>query len=346
MRFGLIGYGAWGRHHADAIKRAPGATLAAIACASADTAARARAAHPDVDVYTDYRRLLDDRGIEAVDVVVPIYRHAEIGIAALDAGKHVLLDKPMARTVDECDALIAAQRRSGKVLSIAHDYRASRQYVLIRELLAAGELGELQYVSVNLFRNRFRQGSDDWRFTPDKVGSWILEEPVHFFDLAMWYFEDAGLPTRVFAAGNSRLAKPGLYDDFTAIARFPTGYASITATLGGFQHHTQVQIVGTEGAVRTYWSGAMDRAESPTIGFELRRRGMPFERGVNECETVDVRADNEANKLQNQLNRIVTAFGQGVAPTPGREARSRVALCIAAERSIVEGREIALSWPD
>jgi len=344
MRFGLIGYGAWGRHHAEAIKRAPGATLAAIACASEETAARARAEQPGVAVHTDYRRLLDDRDVDAVDIVVPIYRHAEIGVAALDAGKHVLLDKPMARTVEECDALIAAQRRSGKVLSVAHDYRASRQYVLIRELLQSGELGELQYVSVNLFRNRFRQGSGDWRFTPEKVGSWILEEPVHFFDLALWYFEGVGRPQSVFAVGNSRLGQRGLYDDFTAITRFKSGYASITATLGGFQHHTQVQIVGTEGAVRTYWSGVMDRAESPTIGFELRRRGMPFERGVRECESVELRADNEANKLQNQLNRIVGAFEKGIAPTPGEEARSRVALCLEAERSIIEGREIRLEW--
>jgi len=345
MRFGLIGYGAWGRHHAEAIKRAPGASLAAIACASEDTATRARAEHPGVDVYTDYRSLLDDPAIDAVDIVVPIYLHAQIGIAALDAGKHVLLDKPMARTIDECDALIAAQRRSGKVLSVGHDYRASRQYVLIRELLDANELGELQYVSVNLFRNRFRQGSDDWRFTPEKVGSWVLEEPVHFFDLALWYFESAGLPQSVFAVGNSRLEKRGLYDDFTAITRFKSGYASITVTLGGFQHHTQVQVVGTQGAVRTHWSGVMDRAQNPMIGFELRRRGMAFERGVRECETIELRADNEANKLQNQLNRIVGAFERGVAPTPGEEARSRVVMCVEAERSIVEGREIRLSWP-
>lgn len=343
MRFGLIGYGAWGQHHAIAIKAAPGAALAGIACASERTASQARANHPGVPVYTDYRELLDQGDIDAVDVVVPIYRHADVGIAALEAGKHVLLDKPMAKTVEECDALIAAQKRSGKILSIAHDYRASRQYVQIRELIDAGEIGELQYVSVNLFRNRFRQGSGDWRFTPEKVGSWILEEPVHFFDLALWYFEPSG-PRSIFAVGNSRLLKPGLYDDFTAVTRFASGYATITQTLGGFQHHTQVQVVGTEGAVRTYWSGVMDRAASPTIGFQLRRRGAPFERGVNECETLDFKADNERGKLQNQLNRIVKAFAAGKAPTPGEEARRRVRMCIEAERSIREARELPLEW--
>jgi myo-inositol 2-dehydrogenase/D-chiro-inositol 1-dehydrogenase len=344
MRFGLIGYGAWGQHHAVAIKAAPGAALAGIACASERTAAQARIDHPGIPVYTDYRALLDRGDVDAVDIVVPIYRHAEVGIAALAAGKHVLLDKPMAKTLEECDALIAAQTRSGKVLSIAHDYRASRQYVQIRELIDAGEIGDLQYVSVNLFRNRFRQGSGDWRFTPEKVGSWILEEPVHFFDLALWYFEPVGLPRSIFAVGNSRLSKPGLYDDFTAVARFPSGYATITQTLGGFQHHTQVQVVGTEGAVRTYWSGMMDRAASPTIGFQLRRRGAPFERGVNECETLDFQADNERGKLQNQLNRIVKGFAAGKAPTPGEEARRRVRMCVEAERSIREARELALEW--
>lgn len=343
MRFGLIGYGAWGQHHAVAIGAAPGAALTAIACASESTAAKARADHPGLPVYTDYRQLLDRGDIDAVDIVVPIHRHADVGIAALDAGKHVLLDKPMAKTVEECDALIAAQKRSGKVLSIAHDYRASRQYVQIRELIDAGELGDLQYVSVNLFRNRFRQGSGDWRFTPEKVGSWILEEPVHFFDLVLWYFGPQ-LPRSIFAVGNSRLGKPGLYDDFTAVTRLRSGYATITQTLGGFQHHTQVQVVGTEGAVRTYWSGVMDRASSPNIGFQLRRRGAAFERGVNECETLDFEADNERGKLQNQLDRVVRAFADGKAPTPGEEARQRVRMCIEAERSIREAREVALEW--
>ena len=345
MKFGLIGYGAWGRFHARAIRNAPGAELTAVAVNSESTAAQARQDHPDLAVYTDYRKLLADPAIETVDVVVPNYRHAEIGAAALEAGKNVLLEKPMATTREECDRLIEARNRSGRVLSIAHDYRTSKQYVRIKELIDRGELGDPMYISINLFRNRFRDGSDGWRFKPETVGSWILEEPVHFFDLVMWYMEDRGDPVSVRAVGNSNDRAEGLYDSFTCLVRYEGApYAVITQTLGGFQHHTQVQVVGREGAARTYWSGRMDRAENPVIGFEIRRKGFEFVRGVKECETMELTADSEGFKLQNQLNRVVKAFAEGVAPTPGEEARKRVIICNAAVRSIREDREIEIRY--
>jgi len=86
MRFGLIGYGAWGRHHAAAIEKVPDASVAAIACRTEASAAEARRDFPDAAVYLEYRRLLDRADIDAVDVVVPNHLHAEIGVAALERG--------------------------------------------------------------------------------------------------------------------------------------------------------------------------------------------------------------------------------------------------------------------
>src|SRR5262249_834201 len=85
VRFGLIGYGLWGRLHAEAIKKAPDALLVSIACASRETAAAAERALPGVPVYLDYRALLARPDIDAVDVVVPNHLHAEIGAASLAA---------------------------------------------------------------------------------------------------------------------------------------------------------------------------------------------------------------------------------------------------------------------
>jgi len=81
MRFGLIGYGLFGRHHARAIAQAPGATLAAIACRSAETAEAAQKDYPEVVVERDYRALLSRRDVDAVDIVVPNDLHEEIGVA-------------------------------------------------------------------------------------------------------------------------------------------------------------------------------------------------------------------------------------------------------------------------
>jgi myo-inositol 2-dehydrogenase/D-chiro-inositol 1-dehydrogenase len=241
VRFALVGYGAWGRHHARAIRQAPGAELAGIACRSEPSAAAARQDHPDVPVVLDYHALLDRPDVDAVDVVVPNDRHVEVATAALARGKDVLLEKPMAPTVEGCDRLLAAARQSGRVLSIGHEFRVSSQWGAVRRLLETGELGRPLYALVSLFRFPYRQGSGGWRYDPARVGSWILEEPVHFFDLVLWYFAELGDPTSVLAVGNAR-PRPGpaaqMADDFSAVVRFPGGaYAVITQTLAGFEHH-------------------------------------------------------------------------------------------------------------
>src|SRR5437016_24235 len=96
LGFGLIGFGAWGRFHADAIAKTAGAELKAIAARSDASRNAAKEAFPRAQVYADYRELLARPDIEVVDIVVPSYLHHEIASASLAAGKHLLLEKPMA----------------------------------------------------------------------------------------------------------------------------------------------------------------------------------------------------------------------------------------------------------
>jgi myo-inositol 2-dehydrogenase/D-chiro-inositol 1-dehydrogenase len=159
MRFGLIGYGLWGRHHARAIAKAPGATLAAIACRTPETAEVARKDWPEATVELDYRALLARENVDVVDIVVPNDLHDEIGVAALEAGKDVLLEKPLAPTLAACDRLIETARRSGRVLSVGHELRLSEQWGAIKHIVDRGDLGDLRCVTFNLFRFPYRPGT-------------------------------------------------------------------------------------------------------------------------------------------------------------------------------------------
>jgi myo-inositol 2-dehydrogenase/D-chiro-inositol 1-dehydrogenase len=338
LRFGLIGYGLWGRHHATAIASAPGATLAAIACASETTAAAAARDFPAVPVDIGYRALLARPDVDAVAVVVPNHLHAEVGVAALEAGKDVLLEKPMATTVEDCDGLLAAARSSGRVLTIGHELRLSAQYGRVKELIDAGAIGVPQYVSFSLFRFPFRPGSGGWRYDAARVGSWILEEPVHFFDFVMWYFERVGDPVSVLALGNTQARGAGMSDHFTAILRFPGGaHAVITETLAGFEYHQNLHVAGTDGAMRSWWSGTLDRTLHPSFELRLERRG----KGV---ETVPVEQSGELVELRVQAREVVGAFARRRPLLPGEEARKRIVVCLAAEQSLREGREVALRF--
>ncbi len=339
MRFGLIGYGLWGRHHAAAIAAAPGAVLAGIACASEATAAAADRDFPGVPVDIGYRALLARRDIDAVAVVVPNHLHAEVGVAALEAGKDVLLEKPMATTLEDCDRLLAAARTSGRVLTVGHELRLSAQYGRVKALIDAGEIGTPVYAAFSLFRFPFRPGSAGWRYDAARVGSWILEEPVHFFDFMMWYFEGVGDPLSVQALGNVGGRGAGLSDNFTAILRFPgQAHAVITETLAGFEYHQLLHVVGTAGSIRSWWSGVLDRTAHPTFELRIDRRG------AGGAETVAVERSGELVELGEQARQVVDAFARRRPLVSGDEARKRIAVCLAAERSLREGREIALRF--
>jgi myo-inositol 2-dehydrogenase/D-chiro-inositol 1-dehydrogenase len=339
MRFGLIGYGLWGRHHATAIAAAPGAVLSAIACASETTAAAARQDFPNVAVHVGYAALLARSDIDAVAIAVPNHLHAEIGIAALRAGKDVLLEKPMATTLEGCDRLLHMARESGRILTIGHELRLSTQFGRIKSFIDAGDIGDPTYVAFSLFRFPFRPGSQAWRYDPARVGSWILEEPVHAFDFIMWYFDRVGDPLSVQVLGSTAARGASMADNFTAVLRFPAGaHAVVTQTLGGFEYHQLLNVVGSEGSIRSWWSGAMDRTTHPSYELRIDRRNK------GGAETVPIGPSGELAELSEQARQVVMAFGQRRPLLSGEDARKRIVVCLAAEQSLREGREIALRF--
>ena len=337
MRFGLIGYGLWGRHHATAIAAAPGATLAAIACGTESSAAAAARDFPGVPVDLGYRALLARSDIDAVAVVVPNHLHAEVGVAALEAGKDVLMEKPLATTLEGCDRLIAAAQSSGRVLTVGHQLRLSAQYGRIKALIDAGDIGVPVYVGFSLFRFPFRPGSQGWRYDPARVGSWLLEETVHVFDFVAWYFDGVGDPLSVLAFGDTTPRGAGMSDNVTAIVRFPgEAHAVITQTLAAFEYHQNLHVVGTEGSIRSWWSGASDRTPRPSFEVRVERKA------THTVESVPIEHSGVVVELATQARETVAAFAQRRALLSGAEARRSVVACLAAEQSLRENREITL----
>ena len=334
MRIGLIGYGAWGKQHAAAIERLPGLELAAVTAATEASQEEARAAHPQAVILENYNELLNRPDVEMADIVLPNYLHVEVAEAALMAGKHVLLEKPMATSAADCSHLIAAEAQSGKRLSVGHELRLSSQWGLVKKEIDAGLIGEVRHVSVGLFRNAYRPGADGWRIDPARVGSWSLEETVHFFDLVLWYLNAMTEAATVTGVGVPAAGAPSLYDTLCTQVRFGNGCtASINHTTGGFGHSQWLEVVGTEGAIRTAWQGRMDRDESPAYEFRIRPMGFAFERGINEFEEVVLQPSGELVELERQLALTAEAFRSGQSLVPPGEAARSVQLCLSADES-------------
>lgn len=214
VRFGLIGYGMWGRYHAQAIARTSGAELVAVAARSAESRAAAQSAHAGIATYADYRELLGRHDIDVVDVVLPSDLHFEVGSAVLESGRHLLMEKPLAITVKHCRRLNELAQRHGTLLAVGFEMRLAGLWGQAKQLIDQGAVGDMRYAMIELWRRPYRQGSQGWRYDIHRVGNWILEEPIHFFDLARWYFAGLGDPVSVYACASSKqTGHPELQDN-------------------------------------------------------------------------------------------------------------------------------------
>src|SRR5262245_4640304 len=329
MSFAVVGYGAWGRFHARCIADASEAHLVAIAAPSEANAAAAKADFPTARVYRSWEALVADPAIEAIAVAAPNHLHAPIALAALESGKHVLLEKPMANTLADCDRIVAAAKRSKAQLSVGLQCRLSPQWGRIATLIAEGAIGQPQHVHVSLFRHPYRQGSGGWRYDKARVGSWILEEPVHFFDLALWYLAGSGRPIEIRALG---AGQAGMQPTISVLMQFPDGAtASVNQILAGFEHHQIVEVVGDAGAVRATWSAATARSLQSATTLRLKRgNGHDF-------ADLPVERSGEVYELAKQAEATIASFRSGKSLVSAAEGRAAVAVCLAAEASAAEG---------
>lgn len=338
VRFGLVGFGAWGQCHAGAIDRCASAELAAVCARSEASQAAARETFPSATVYGDVHEMLAGEPLDAVDVVVPSHLHFKIASAVLDHGVHLLLEKPMALSLADCRGLVERAQEKQCLLAIGHELRLSSLWGRVKELIHEGVVGEPQYVLVELSRNPYRQGSGSWRYDAARVGSWILEEPIHFFDLARWYLAAAGNPTTIYAAANARDAdRPELQDNFSAIMHFASGaYAVVTQTLSAFEHHQTVKVTGTRGALWASWSGAVDRTRHPTFSLRVFDGEQVIEEPIE-------RTAGELFELEDQIQRFCDAI-LDAAPlaATGSDGLWSVAMCLAAQRSVALGKPVGI----
>lgn len=339
INFGLVGFGAWGKLHAQSIVATEGAKLCAIIALTKESRQEARKLYPDAVVLADYRELMEEPDLDIIDVVTPSHTHVAIATAAIAAEKHVLLEKPMALSIEDCRGMMAMAAVKKKMLAIGHELRLSSQWGEVKRLIETGRIGTPQYVLVELSRRPYRPGADGWRYDRDCVGSWSLEEPVHFFDLARWYLSGHGNPATIYATANARdSARPQLHDNFSAILRYDTGaYAVVSQTLAAFEHHQTVKVSGTKGAITAVWSGATDRTLTPQSSLRV------FD-GETLEECVLERPSGEVYELGQEIAMCVRCVRDGTAAiVSGEDGLWSTGLCLAAEASVSSGAVVSLA---
>lgn len=251
MRVGIVGAGSMGHTHVPGWKNIAdrGVELAGIQAAHPESA-HALASQYGMKVYETYDDLLAD--VDIVDLCIPTDLHREFTIKAAEAGKHIICEKPIALTVEDGQAMIAACEKAGVRLFIAQVLRFVSQYESAHDVIASGQIGKPGVIRLTRAAYQPRKAADNWFTDENRSGGMILDLMIHDYDYARWI---AGDVKRVFSK-SVRASRPDAPGDYALVTlRFSSG--AIGHIEGGWAYppgifRTSMDIAGTEGLLE--WS--------------------------------------------------------------------------------------------
>lgn len=323
---GIIGAGFFGQRHARTLQGIAGAELVAVSRRE-PAALRDLASRLGVRGYTDWRALLDDPRVNAVVVSTPHDAHTQIAVQAARTGRHLLVEKPLALTLADCDAIIAAARASGVQLMVGHVSQFARAYRKAREILRAGEIGDLVCGSSRMLKPWMEPNRRPWHLEPATGGGMWLTAGMHCLDRMTWL---AGSEVRsVSARFAARFHDQRADDAGIVFLRYANGCFATVESIGyrtGVTDHG-TECVCTAGLMRIdYQAGVrIGRNESWTAVAES---GSP---------------DWLDEALAEEWRAFVAAVGSGgPSPVPGEYARHIMSVVLAAQESSRTGAEIEI----
>jgi UDP-N-acetyl-2-amino-2-deoxyglucuronate dehydrogenase len=331
----IVGTGVVARYHAQAIAKAQGARLVAT-CRSDPAKAEAAAAEFGVPCETSYDALLARRDVDAVCICTPSGVHAAQTLAAARAKKHVLVEKPMALTVEDADAMIAACNDAGVWLGVALQRRTEPAYQAVRGAIAAGGLGRpvMGLALVPYFRAQSYYDSAKWRGTwAQDGGGALMNQGIHIVDLLLWFMGD---PEEVQGRAATLAHSIEVEDALVASLRFKTGalgaVVATTSASPGFAH--RVEVYGTRGGVQLE-AEAVVRWESeapPTLSSSV----APGASGAGAGSSPTGLAP--AGHVRIVADFVAAVRGGRPPLVPGEEGRRSVSLVLAIYEAARTGR--------
>jgi len=228
--------------------------IVAVADICAERRRAAAAAIPGVRIYESHRELIakERSDIEFIDVCTPPYAHAEIAHAGLDAGLHVLCEKPLATKVEDARALLEHAGRAKRVLFPSHNYKHAPVIKAVRQVIDAGLIGRIHQVTLSTYRNTHARGVKDWneswrRERRYSGGGIAMDHGSHTFYLAFEWLRS--YPTAI-TAKMSTLGGADTEDTFSSTITFPTGVATAHLTWTAGIRKQIYTVHGDRGAIR------------------------------------------------------------------------------------------------
>ncbi|TCN28094.1 Gfo/Idh/MocA family protein [Mesobacillus foraminis] len=247
-------------------------------------------------VYKDYSDLLEHSEIDLVSVCTPPYTHAETSIAFLNAGIHVVVEKPMASSLEECDRMLEAAKNSGKLLSVVAQNRFTTPMMKLKNVLETRLMGPIVHTQVDSFWWRGYSYYDLWwRGTWEKEGGGCtLNHAVHHIDIFQWM---NGMPAEITAVMSNTSHDNAEVEDLSiAIARYPDGsLAQITSSVVHHGEEQQLIFQGKKARVSVPWKVAASKS---------KQNGFPEEDSALELELQNVYESQPELKHEGHTGQI------------------------------------------
>jgi predicted dehydrogenase len=322
IALGLIGCGSIAQEsHVPAIAQIPSARIVAVADSDSSKARTVQKKLDSVKIYEDYRQLLRDDEVDAVDICTPTKYHSEIVVAAANSGKHVLCEKPIALTLEDADRMINACAENRVKLMIAHSRRFIPRNSIAKRLIREGRIGKPIWGLQISRRGMAEPGS--WYFDPAMTYGPIAEVGIHDADLLRWFFDDEVV--EVIGTGKVRESISPLYNQVLAILKFkhgPVASFEVGYVLPkGYAQYTTLELMGSKGFV-----SAADNQMNVVV--KAQENGVTYPLAYSDMLSVSnaYRAEIEAF-----LNSIIL---DKAPPVSGQDARAALEIVLAVLESI------------
>ncbi len=310
VRFGVLGCGMIAGFHAAAIAQIENAVLVGVADAHPDRA-KAFAAEHNVIAYADYESMLADDTLDAVCICTPNGYHAANALQALNAGKHVVLEKPMAITVADADRIIDACERTKKQVTVISQLRFSEDVKRVKELVADGAFGKLAFcnLSMKYWRDPAYYANGGWKGTKQLDGGGaLMNQGVHGVDLLLYIAGDA---TVVSAKTQTVFHNIDVEDTAIALLEFENGcYGTLeasTCAYPGFER--KIEIYGSEGCAIL----CENRLEKlivhgqTVIDRSVTVNGAASDPSAMSCEQHRLQLENFVGAINGEQDQLITA---------------------------------------
>ncbi len=288
MKIGIVGAGRQGWRRARVLELFPDDRLVAVADRDAAAAQRLAAIH-EAEVHNDWSALVDRPDVEVVLVCTPPDSHAEIAVAALECGRHVLVEKPLARSAAEAEPIVAAAQAAfarGFVCAVGFNYRHHPAIQQVRRWVSEGAIGELMFARMR-HGIAGRQGyAADWRTSVvTSGGGELLDQGVHLIDLARWFFGDFSEVRAMLTTSYWPIAP--LEDNAFVLLRTEAGQVvQMHVSWTEWRNLFSLELFGRDGYVRAEGLGGSYGTETAVLG--RRDFDAPFSERIIEYRGEDL----------------------------------------------------------